>query len=399
LQAGRRFAYTEFVRAGTEKISMSVGSKAGLAAGVTSVSRAVSASAVSAERARLPLIDALRALAASLIAWHHFCLYPPLADGAMSFCGVSIDWVRDHARAAQVFFVVSGYILAKSMSRRYWDGRAVGRFVIHRYCRLGLPYLGAIIAALAAWAMAHNWLDASVIGPPATWHQLLAHLFFLHDILGYDSVSAGLWFVCISMQLSLIFVAGLCLRDVIAGRSGNRVRNALSNLPMILGWLLAGASLFYFNRDDRWDMWAWYFFGQFFLGVVVYAALQKPRSQVWLGLYVLMMIAAIAYDWRGRLLTTLATGLILYAGGRYGFMSTWPKSRVVSFMGRTSYSLFLIHYPVMIVVATLWAMWNWTAPELAALGLVVAYFLSVAAAAVFYRMVESPAAKLSHRFS
>ena len=179
---------------------------------------------------------------------------------------------------------------------------------------------------------------------------------------------------------------------------GTGCANVLAQLPMLLGWLLAAASLFYFNRDEGWDMWAWYFFGQFFLGVVVYAALETPRSQIWLGLYVLMMVAALAYDYRGRLLTTLLTGLILFAGGKYGFMSTWPKSRVVSFMGRTSYSLFLIHYPVMIVVATLWAMWGWTTPKIAFVGLFVAYFLSIAAAVVFYRLVESPAAKLSNRF-
>ncbi len=354
--------------------------------------------ATESKRSRLPLVDALRAIAATMIAWHHFTLYPPLADEAMPFCGELIVWVRDHARAAQVFFVVSGFILAQSMAGKFWDGREVGRYVAHRYCRLGLPYLGAIVAALAAWAFAHHWLDESVIGPTPTWHQLLAHLFFLQDILGYDAVSAGLWFVCISMQLSLLFVAGLYVRDAIAGRSGGRVRKVLSQLPMLAGWLLAAASMSYFNRYERWDMWAWYFFGQFFLGVVVYASLQSTRSHLWLGLYALMMVAALVYDYRGRLLTTLLTGLVLFAGGKYGFISTWPKSRVVSFMGRTSYSLFLIHYPVMIVVATLWAMWGWTTPKIAFVGLFVAYFLSIAAAVVFYRVVESPSAKLSNRF-
>jgi peptidoglycan/LPS O-acetylase OafA/YrhL len=358
----------------------------------------VSGAPTGSKRSRLPLVDALRAIAATMIAWHHFTLYPPLANQARPFCGELIDWVRDHARAAQVFFVVSGYILAQSMAHKFWDGRAVGRFLVHRYCRLGLPYLGAIVAALAAWAFARNWLVPPDIDPTPTWPQLLAHVFFLQDILGYDGVSAGLWFVCISMQLSLLFVAGLYVRDVIAGQSGGQVRQMLSSLPMLAGWLLAAASMFYFNRYARWDIWAVYFFAQFFLGVVVYVALESPKSHIWLSLYSLMMIAALAYDYRGRLLTTLLTGLVLFAGGKYGFISTWPQSRVVSFMGRTSYSLFLIHYPVMLVVAGLWAMWGWTSPKIAATGLVVSYFLSIAAAVVFYRWIESPSAKLSNRF-
>jgi peptidoglycan/LPS O-acetylase OafA/YrhL len=376
---------------------MSVGSKAGLAASVTHVPRAVPIKTVATDRARLPLIDALRAMAATMIAWHHFTFYPPLADQAAPYYGELLLWVKDHARAAQVFFVVSGYILAESMARKFWDNRAVGRFVVHRYCRLGLPYLAAICAALAVWTFARNTLGADWIDPAPTWGQLAAHLFFLQNILGYDSVSAGLWFVCISMQLSLIFVAGLYVRDAIAGRSGGRTRQSLSWLPMLVGWLLAAGSLFYFNRYESWDVWALYFFGQFFLGVVVYVALQSPRSQVWLWLYVLMMTAALVYDYRGRLLTTMLTGIVLFAGGKYGFVSTWPKGRVLSFMGKTSYSLFLIHYPVMIAVATLWAMWGWTTPNISLVGLFVSYILSVAAAAAFYRLVESPAAKLSHR--
>lgn len=350
------------------------------------------------KHSRLPLVDALRAAASTMIAWHHFTLYPPLSTHAMPYYGDAILWVRDHARAAQVFFVVSGFILAQTMLPKFWDARAAGRFIAQRYCRLGLPYLGAIAVALAVWAFARHSISGAWIDPPPTWGQLLAHLFFLQDILRYDGVSAGLWFVCISMQLSLLFVAGLFVRDAIAGRSGGRVRKILSNSPMLAGWLLAAASLFYFNCIQAWNVWAVYFFGQFFLGVVVCVSLRSPRSHVWLVLYALMVAVALSYDYRGRLLTTLGSGLVLFAGGKYGFMSTWPESRVVGFMGRTSYSLFLVHYPVMIMVATMWTLLDWMTPTLALVGLFVSYFLSIAAAAVFFRLVESPATKLSNRF-
>jgi peptidoglycan/LPS O-acetylase OafA/YrhL len=108
----------------------------------------------------------MRAMAATMISWHHFTFYPPLADQAMPIAGEAIIWVRDHARAAQVFFVVSGYILARRMSHRTWGSGPVGRFVIHRYCRLGLPYLAAIgLAAQRASDAAERPLHA---GLPAT---------------------------------------------------------------------------------------------------------------------------------------------------------------------------------------------------------------------------------------
>jgi peptidoglycan/LPS O-acetylase OafA/YrhL len=68
-------------------------------------------------------------------------------------------------------------------------------------------------------------------------------------------------------------------------------------------------------------------------------------------------------------------------------------------MGRISYSLFLIHFPVLVVVATLWEQQEWTAPLGAVAGLVFAYVVSVAAAALFYRFVEEPSTRLSRRFA
>ena len=41
----------------------------------------------------------------------------------------------------------------------------------------------------------------------------MAHVFLLEDILGYESLSAGFWFVAIDYQLGLLYVAILYLRD------------------------------------------------------------------------------------------------------------------------------------------------------------------------------------------
>jgi peptidoglycan/LPS O-acetylase OafA/YrhL len=68
-------------------------------------------------------------------------------------------------------------------------------------------------------------------------------------------------------------------------------------------------------------------------------------------------------------------------------------------MGRTSYSLFLIHFPVLVIVATLWEQQEWTSPLGAVGGLMFAYVVSVAAATLFYRFVEEPAMRLSRRFA
>jgi peptidoglycan/LPS O-acetylase OafA/YrhL len=316
----------------------------------------------------------------------------------MPVAGSVVSWLANYGRATQVFFVVGGYVMARSMTKRTWGASQVGWYIVQRYCRLGLPYLAAIVLAIGACALGRGWLPSEVVDPPPTLKLILAHIFFLQKILGYDSFSAGLWFVCINFQLSLVFVAMLFLRDRLSRWfpvAGNEPSTAVL---MIIGWTLALSSLFYFNIGDRWSNWAIYFFPHFFLGVLVFYGLKSNRGQVAFGLYVLLVAAALVYDFRWRLLSTLVSGLVLFLGGKLGIMDRWPKSRVIGYLGRTSYSLFLVHFSVLVAVATLWTRLGWTDPWAAVAGLAVAYIASLAVSFVFYRVVEVPAGRLSRKF-
>jgi peptidoglycan/LPS O-acetylase OafA/YrhL len=264
---------------------------------------------------------------------------------------------------------------------------------------LALPYFAAIGLAIVAAEFGRDWIDNDVVGALPTIQQVLAHCLFLQDVLGYESLSAGLWFVCITFQLTLIYVAGLFIRDAVMDRAPAWARGRMDRLPIALGWLLAVVSLFYFNRDSSWESWAAFFFGQFFLGVLVQRALENRQAEKSLVIYIVIVVIAIALEWRPRLVLALATGVILFFGGKVGALSRWPTNRVLAFLGRTSYSLFLIHFPVLVVVATLWERQEWTTPLGAVAGLVFAYIVSIVVATLFYRFVEEPAMRLSRRFA
>jgi peptidoglycan/LPS O-acetylase OafA/YrhL len=348
---------------------------------------------------RLALVDALRALTATAVAWHHFVLYGPVAHWAVPDPGAWITWLRDYRWFVQVFFAVGGYVMARSMAPRVWNLRQSGLFVVRRYCRLGLPYLAAIAVAIAACALGRGWLSESFVGAPPRVAQILAHVVFLQDILGYESLSAGLWFVCIDFQLGLICVAMMWLRDAIGPRVGLSQGDSADGIVMVMAWPLAAASLFYFNMDSAWDPWAIYFFAQFFMGVMVYFGLRSRRFEVAFWLYVAMMVVAVVYSWRWRVAMSLSVGLLLYVGGKLGFMDRWPRSRIVASSGRTSYSLFLLHFPVFVVVSTIWVRLDWSRPWEATAALLVAYAASLAAAELFYRGIETPAVRLSRSIS
>lgn len=331
----------------------------------------------------------LRAVAAVVIAWHHFALYPPLRDWAAPVMGNLLDWLADHGRATQVFFVVGGYVMALSMSGRDWRLPVLGCYVVRRYCRLGLPYLAAMGLVSLAYLYGRDWLPEELTGAPVTVPQVLAHLFFLQGILGYEHLSAGFWFICVNFQLALVYAAGLWLRD---GPGRRRL-----NVPLLLGWPLAVFSLFHFNLNPDWDSWWLYFFPYFFMGIVIHHAVHRARSPWSFWLYALLLVAAMGFEWRWRLLSALLVGVLLWHGEWRGWGANWPRHKAVLGLGRISFSLFLVHFPVLVFVGALWARLELDSPELAVLALGLAFGLSLALAQLFYRWVELPAAALGRR--
>jgi peptidoglycan/LPS O-acetylase OafA/YrhL len=335
---------------------------------------------------RLQFVVALRAVASIIILWHHFALYPPLREWAAPLIGGVLDWLEFHARATQVFFVVGGYVMARSMGRQRWNLERLRAFIAQRYYRLGIPYLGAVALVIPAYVVARGWLPDAVVGEPVSLPQLLAHLFFLQDILGYEQLSAGLWFVCINFQLGLVYAFSLLLRDTV-GRGKIDVVG-------LLGWPLAIFSLFYFNLNDAWDSWWLYFFPYFFMGTVIQRSLQGDGFKLEFWLYQLLFVAAMVFEWRWRLLSSFIVGFLLFSSERMGWGLRWPRNRAILWLGNVSYSLFLVHFPMLVLVATLWTRQGWTTPSAAVAGLLVAFGLSLVAAGLFNRWVERPASRL-----
>ena len=285
--------------------------------------------------------------------------------------------------------MVSGFVAAQTIGNRVGRFNQLGRFVIQRYCRLGLPYLAIVLAILPIYELARGWVPDEVLGQPVTLAQFLAHLFFLQDILGYEALSAGLWFVCINFQLGFGYAFGMVLQQRF-GKGGD-------GLFTLLGWGSSIYSLFHFNLDPSGESWALYFFPYFFLGILVHKAVMRRAGRELLAFQGLMLLAVL-YEWRWRVVIAMVFGMVLFVAERSGLGQRWPRSRWIAALGKISFSLFLVHFPVLVLVGALWARLGWTAPEMAVAGLLVAFLTSLACAAAFHRWVETPAATLSRRF-
>jgi peptidoglycan/LPS O-acetylase OafA/YrhL len=326
---------------------------------------------------RLAAVDTVKAVASQLIVLHHLAFYGPMSDQARLLAPGLFAWLSEHARlAVQAFLVIGGFLAARALAPhgRLLEHRPVGSLLVRRYLRLAVPAIAAICVAVVAAAVARSLMDHDSIPEAPSVPQLAANLLLLQDLLGYDALSAGLWYVAIDLQLYILLVFALW-----AGRE--------RALAVVAG--LAIASLWAFNRDATLDAWAMYFFGAYALGAFAWWLSQRTCAPQWGALLLVAAAGALAMDFRIRIALALAVALALFFVTRSGWSARWMASRPVEWLGRIAYSVFLIHFPVCMVVNAVWTAYFPADPWVSLAGIVVAWGASVAAGAVFFRLVES----------
>ncbi|MBB5609020.1 MULTISPECIES: acyltransferase [unclassified Janthinobacterium] len=357
------------------------------------VARGVADEAV---RAQFGWINVLKAGAAQLIVLHHLAFYGPMSDHVRRMLPALLDWLGGSARiAVQVFLVISGFLVAKSLSPAGLPGltsplRAIGR----RYAKLAPPFMAATLLAAAASILAANWMTHDSISAPATLDQLGAHALLLHGVLGYESLSAGAWYVAIDFQLYALTALLLWLGGHVAGK-----RSAPWLMPLVVT-LGITVSLLHFNLDASWDNWAPYFFGSYGLGMLAWWA-SDVRRKAGATTALLIMLAvptvlALAINFRSRIALALVVACALFLFGRSRTPAQGQGWSVVNRLGQISYSVFLIHFPVCLLVNAAFIHLAPLEPSWQALGMLTAWGASLVCGAAFHRWVEVPLGRAVH---
>ncbi|HEY8881168.1 MAG TPA: acyltransferase family protein [Roseateles sp.] len=341
---------------------------------------------------RLPHIDVLKALAAQVIVLHHLVSYGPIARAAHEALPLLAAAMHQYGRmAVQVFLVVGGYLSARALSPR---GQALQsplpELLWRRYLRLTLPFLAALALTLGACGLiASSWPE--LVPTDISLGQLFAHALLLHDVMGYEALTVGAWYVAIDLQLFAVLVGLLWL-----ARRGWRHPSRLVVGP-ILVVALALASAFVFNRQPELDAYALYFFAAYGLGALVHWLSLWRHRRAGLLLLTVAMAAALALDWRDRLALALATALWLawaqarHAEGRPLVPAAWAD--LLARGATPSYALFLLHFPVLLLTNALMANLPGATPEAGLVMLVATWLLANCLAVPFHRWVEAPAAR------
>lgn len=342
-------------------------------------------------------IDSLRGLSALGIACYHIYRYSPLRESAEAILPDFFDYLLRHSWIGlQVFLVIAGFVTAYTLRNTKIRQASLGNFCLRRIIRLGGPYwvVVLLVACLNYFVVSLSG-DLSLSGR-VTWVQLLSQLTFLQDIAGYQNISAGLWFVGIALQWSLAFIllfgaADRFSRGMSPGARGEWIMPLVFFLPPAL------LALFVFNLDSSMEKWIIYFFHMPVFGALAWWTLERriPAAAFWT--YAAMLLAGVAIYFRIKVVIAVITGVTLYRAGRSQGIYEWLSVRPLHYLGRISYSLFLVHYPSGWLVTNLGYRITGNDPHAAVFWLALAILASIGAAHVLHVFVETPSSELAAR--
>lgn len=293
-----------------------------------------------------------------------------LPEGVLKL-SAGLGWLGPH-----IFFIVSGFVVPWSMHAAGYRWRDAHRYLARRIVRLDPPYFAtiAVVLALGYLGARLGLREQAFELDPA---QLLSHLAYLTGILGERWYNPVFWTLAVEFQ----FYLGLALVFPFLASPSRPVRWAA------MGGCLAAFAPFAYEAQT---VWMPGYLPLFMLGFLLFQfhAGHIGRRELWL--WVAPLLALIAtYTYFLSLLAFAAFGLMLE--DRF-------RNRVTEFLGRISYSLYLIHMPVGIPFIRVFEPLATTDATRIALAF-VAMGVCVLAAWAFYHAVERPSIRLARRIA
>jgi peptidoglycan/LPS O-acetylase OafA/YrhL len=359
------------------------------------------AAAIGAKGERFAFVDALRGIAALSVAAYHIYRYGPVAKAAARITPAFLDVPLRHGwMGVQVFFVVSGFVIAYTLRSARITPGYLGNFALRCSLRLDPPYWVTILFVLGLYTITTSLFDVQegLMSEAPTWDQLIAHVCYLQNVLGYTNLSVGFWTLCIEVQFYLLFALTLGFAQRLTAHCSDRAQGA-HWLPLLLCFAPLGLmSLFSFSLNGENTDWVIHFFAFFFLGAMIWWTLEDrmPKLAFW------ALVAAILV--RQRISPTLdmtvalIVGVAIYLVIHTGRSERWLRYGWLLRLGTISYSLYLIHYPISWIITTLGYELTGDAPLPAVGWLVLSLAASIGVANALHLAIEAPAMRFSRRF-
>jgi peptidoglycan/LPS O-acetylase OafA/YrhL len=350
---------------------------------------------------RFAFVDGLRGFSALAIVIFHIWNYEPAPYPAFEYTPWIVDATFRHVlrTAVQVLLVISGFVVAYTLRKTLVTPQEIVWFLGRRVVRLMPAYWVTIAIIILVDILCQQvWNLSSPFDGTVSVKRLSAHLTLLQDIMGDEALSAGIWTICIEMQFYVVAILGWGLAQNLVSRPDpNTARPSVWGL-MAVFVPAALVSLFYFRSLKGTDPFVVRFLWMFFLGMVTWWTLDKTiPEEVYAMVIAVGLAELINSEWRIPNAVALTTSLAIFTAGKLGRFPSWLNWRWLQYLGRISYSLYLIHFPVCHLLTGVG--WKWCndspTPFQADVILLVSLLASVGAAHVLYMLVEAPSNRWS----
>lgn len=300
-----------------------------------------------------PDIDGMRAIAVGLVVVFHFQLLP---IGAAGFVGVDI------------FFVISGFLITRIILGGLTRGDfALGRFYLARVRRL----YPALLAVLAGTVFAGYFLLLPDLFEELSLEAGLSllyvvNIYFWRSVNYFGLQAEGvpllhLWSLAIEEQFYLFYPLGLIVLHRLArGQVMNvilPVTLAVLAASFALGWFATGwkpQAAFYLLPTRAWELLAGAALAMALTGWRPSKALIAMAGPTGLFLIFLTLIlhgpATSFPGWFAALPVVASVALLISGLQSQSLTSRALSARPMVWLGRISYPLYLVHWPVLIVL-------------------------------------------------
>jgi peptidoglycan/LPS O-acetylase OafA/YrhL len=344
---------------------------------------------------RIPGLDGIRGLAALYVVVHHCWLlafpgYP--ANSGPGWLG----WLIHGRFAVVVFITLSGFSLAISPARNAWRLGGPLRYAQRRARRI----LPAYWAALTVSALIAAIVPSLPLSAPPTLRSMVVHSLLLQDVAAAPTPNGAFWSIAVEAGLYLAFPLLVLTRR----RFGPTATLTAVTIPVVTaGLLFPDLSMGPKAIGYTLELAPVFTLGVLAAGVV--SASDRIRRLPWLGLaalagapaLTLVMLRGSAWTVAHYYWLDLAVGpaialfLAALATHRPSRLLRLLDCRPLHNLGGFSYSLYLIHMPIVALISTL-IVEPRTASHLATFGLtvVLALPLCLTAARLFAAVFETP---------
>ncbi|MBC7400088.1 MAG: acyltransferase [Mucilaginibacter sp.] len=289
-------------------------------------------------------IDILRAIAAFGVFAYHQHIFGLIAR----YTSVpAIDMIDNFgaAFAVPLFFLISGYCIHLSNMKHLAGNKPLPlkEYYKRRFLRIYPPYLAALIFSVAVNYSTYNTLP--------TTSDFIVHLFVLQGftVAYFNTINLVLWTVSVEIAFYLIYPIFYCIRLKYSLNKALLFTLLISTLSIVYFWSKTVLTLpQYFCVFNIWFAWCC---GAFLADKETFSPvdIRKPMYiLIYAGIIAFRFIPAIPNIIYFQLNILLWTGPVVFITSKeQWFVKHYSiVTKVVTSMGLSSYSLYLLHEPL-----------------------------------------------------